>query len=235
MTKFGKRLTIILSILLCLSIVIGSYNYSRLSHKLSVAEHNITSLTDTIHSVELKNGELMQWNQALVVDNSMLKDELASENLSKKEIERTLNSKIQNLTKIIAEFRPDTIHLTDTVQVHPNGDITTEFQYSDDFLRLSGKTLIELEYLTSKTTINNLSVRVPLTVGLTKDNQVFVTSQNPSASIELLESFSLDQKMYNQHRLGLGVYTGFGFSYGLIERKIDLGPQVGVGLYYRIW
>lgn len=235
MTRLGKTLVAILSILLCASIVAGSCSSDRLRRRLSEANQNLAALTDTIHAFELKNGELVQWNQALVVDNSTLKDELEEENISKKEIERELNSKIQRLTKIVSQFRADTIVVTDTVEILRDGFAVAPFEYSDSFLDLSGKTLFQLDDLTSETTIDLLSVRVPLTIGLTSDNKVFVNSTNPNARIELLESFSAESAECRQRRLGIGVYCGFGTTYGLVSKQIDFGPQAGVGVYWRLF
>jgi len=35
-------------------------------------------------------------------------------------------------------------------------------------------------------------------------------------------------------RWGIGVYGGIGVQYGILTRKFDFGPQIGIGFYYKI-
>lgn len=233
--RIKKWIVPILIVLLALSIAVGMYQTNRLREKLDNAQHNIAALTDTIHEVELKNGELVEWNYSLIVDKNTLRDSLESENLSKKEIERKLNSKIKQLTKIISEFRSDTITMTDTVHVLPDSTFSAPFNYKDDWMYLSGKTLLDLKSMCNETTVDIVSVRVPLTIGLTDDYKVFVHSQNPNTAIVMMNSLSVEPNKYNRRRIGIGLYAGFGMQYGLLHKNIDLGPQVGVGVYWRLF
>ena len=213
----------------------GVYRCNRLSEELRDAKRNIVALNDTVHEVEMRNGELVEWSNSLVVDKNTLEVALEDENISKRELEKNLNSKITQLSRIISEFHSDTITMTDTILVMPDSTVAAPFSYRDDWLTVSGKTLFRLDNLCSETTITGISVRVPITIGLTDDYQVFAHTTNPNASIELLNSLSLEPKDYRQKRFGFGMYGGFGFTYGLVSRRVDLGPQFGVGFYWRIF
>ncbi len=233
--KLKKWIVPILLLLLALSVAGGMYQTNRLREKLRNAEHNIAAMNDTMQQLQLKNGELISWNNALVVDKETLKNALEEENLSKKEIEKNLNSRIRQLTKIISEFRSDTITITDTVEILKDSVFSAPFNYVDEWLTVSGKTLFDIRNLYSETTISGISVLVPLNIGMTDDYKVFVNSKNPNVSIQMLNSLSLEPKNYNKRRIGIAVYGGFGMQYGLLHKNIDLGPQIGVGVYWRLF
>jgi hypothetical protein len=109
------------------------------------------------------------------------------------------------------------------------------FNYKDDWLTVSGKTLFSGSV--SETTISDLRVRVPILIGQTEDMKLFVHTPNPNVSIELMQNSLVDGTgaLEKKSRISLGVYAGFGMQYGLIKKDLDLGPQIGIGVSYRIF
>jgi hypothetical protein len=188
-----------------------------------------------VHSLELKNGEIVEWNQSLIVDKDQLSSRLEQEELVRKEIERRLNSRISSLTSIISNFSMDTILLVDTLEVIDDSTRLSEFRYSDDWLTVSGRTLFS--GIVSETHIDNLSVRVPITIGQTEDLKLFAHSPNPNVTIELMNNYIVDNSgvLKKRPRWSFGIYGGFGMQYGLLGRTIDFGPQFGIGVSYRIF
>ena len=220
------------SLIACIALlaVYSVLRISALKNKVKDLRHNVTALSDTLYEFRSTNGQLVQWNNALIVDKDRLADELEDEQMSKREIERELNAKIAALTKLKAQIRYDTIRLTDTVQVLADSVVLAPIRYTDEWLTLQGSTKIKGGL--SETTIGELSVNAPLTIGVSKDNQVFVTSANPYLRVEALNSYTLPKT--KQRRVGLGLYCGFGVQYGILTKKIDIGPQMGIGMYVRL-
>ena len=183
--------------------------------------------------MELKNGELVEYNNSLIVDNGSIADELAAEKLSKKELEKELNSKINRLVKIVSSFKADTIVVKDTVTVLGEQEFLAPFRYRDEFLSFDGKTRFTLDDMASETTVSDLTVLVPATIGITEGNQVFVHTENPNAHIQILNPMVVSPK--KERRIGIGAYTGLGITYGVVSNSIEFGPQVGAGLYFKIF
>ena len=219
-------------------IAIVAYAVTRigsLNRQLDLSHQNLLAATDTIHEMELRNGEMLSWNASLIIDKKAIEQQLADERLDRKEIERQLRSRISSLTKTIAEFKMDTIVLSDTVAMLADSSFITSFRYSDDWTLLEGSTRIY--HQTAETRITGLSVTVPITVGQTEDYQLFVHSANPHVTIQMMQnsisSSSVNDKAFR--RLTLGVYAGMGFSYGTLTKAWDFGPQFGIGVNYRLW
>ena len=235
MTKLGKKVTIILAVVLCLVIGFTSYIISDLRKDLTKANQNLSAVTDTIHTLETKNGEIIKWNQSLILDKDGLQAQLEQEELNRKEIERSLNSKISSLTNVIAGFSADTIKVTDTVKIIDDSTRVANFRYVDDWMTISGKTLFS--GMLSETTISDLRIRVPVTIGQTEDLKLFVHTANPNVSIELMNNYIVDNSgvLKKRSRWSFGLYGGFGMQYGLLTKSIDFGPQFGVGVSYRIF
>ncbi len=235
MTKLGKTITIVLAALLCIAISFSAYRISNLRDDLAKANQNLSAVTDSVHELKTKNGEILQWNQSLIIDKNTLQEQLAQEELDRKEIEKKLRSKITSLTKIISEFSSDTIFVTDTVSVIDDSTRIAPFNYKDDWLTVSGRTLFS--GAVSETTISDLRVRVPILIGHTEDMKLFVHTPNPNVSIELMQNSLVDNSgsLDKKSRLSIGVYAGFGMQYGLINKDLDLGPQIGIGASYKIF
>ena len=235
MEKLKSRIIVILSILLIAVFAYTVTAVTRLNRKLDIEHQNYVAATDTIHDLTLRNGEMVNWTSSLIADKRAREQELADERLDRREIERQLRSKIASLSKTIANFKMDTIVLIDTVTVEPDSSISTGFRYSDEWTALEGK--IRIKNNLSETQITNLCVNVPITVGQTEDYQIFVHSLNPYVTITDIES-SVSQSVVNDkafRRLSLGVYGGVGFGYDMITKTLGFGPQVGVGVNYRLW
>lgn len=235
MTRLGKTVVIVLSAVLCIALAFASHKISDLKKDLTRVNQNLSAVTDTVHRLETKNGEIVEWNQSLVLDRDALQARLEQEELDRREIERNLNSKISSLTNVIAGFSSDTIVVTDTVKMIDDSTRVANFRYIDDWMLLSGHT--KFSGMLSETTITDLRIRVPVTIGQTEDLKLFVHTQNPNVSIELMNNYVVDNSgiLRKRSRWSFGMYGGFGMQYGLLKKEIDFGPQFGIGVTYRLF
>ena len=126
--------------------------------------------------------------------------------------------------------------------IYDEGETRNDFSFSDNWLSLSGTTIYK-DYKFS-TTLNNLSMDVPLRIGTTKDNTWFVTTENPYVSFSSIEGASIEKA--KPKRFSLSIHAGVGLSYGYgISSSVDgivrsgwfFGPAVhiGAGVSYKIF
>jgi hypothetical protein len=126
--------------------------------------------------------------------------------------------------------------------VYDENEIRNNFSFSDNWLSLSGTTIYK-DYKFS-TTLNNLSMDVPLKIGTTKDNTWFVTTENPYVSFSSIEGASIEK--VKPKRFSLSIQTGLGLSYGygmsgsndgIVRSGWFFGPALhfGVGVSYKLF
>jgi hypothetical protein len=233
-----KDLLLIILVILATSFIMST---SCTKQKLDIAENNISALTDTISTYKLKNGELLYEKQGYIAEKEQLSTFIGVQESEIKELEKKLGSAISTIAKLKQEVKVDTLKLTDSVYVYDD-EIRNDFSFSDNWLSLSGTTIYK-DYKFS-TTLNNLSMDVPLKVGTTKDNTWFVTSENPYVSFSSIEGASIEKA--KPKRFSLTVHVGLGLSYGYgLSGSIDgivrngwfFGPAVhiGAGVSYKLF
>lgn len=142
-------------------------------------------------------------------------------------MERKLKSSISLITKLQTEVNIDSIVMHDTVILKQDGTITAPFQYSDNWVSLSGHTHICEDK--SSTEIERIKMDVPLTVGVTKDNTVFVKTENPYVTLHDIQSAALNNK---KKKWNVGIQAGIGAQYDLLHKQIGIGPYIGIGVAY---
>lgn len=220
----------IINIVLVIAVVVLTVLLARscTTHKEDVA--NIEALTDSIHTVEMKNGELLAYKAAYV----MTKDELDRyTEFSKKEInelERKLKAKVDVITRVEGVITVDTIVMRDSVFIS-NDTIFNNFHYQDEWVLLDGVSRI-LDS-SSETRLNLLQMDVPLTIGLTDDNKVFAKSANPYVAFTGVEGANIGKRKRNKY-FNIGVQVGFGAMYNIRAvgdaDPFAVGPYIGVGI-----
>lgn len=214
------------------------------SQKLGKAEKNIKALTDTLHTYELKNGELLYEKQGYIAEKKELEEYIGIKEKEVKEIEKKLKSALATIAKLQAQVRIDTIHMTDSIEVLPDSTINCHFEYKDDWLVLDGVTNVKLNPFNTHTIINNIGMEVPLKVGTTKDDKWFVTSENPYVQFTSIEGANIEKTKPKRWSIGIQGGVGAVFGYGISGSSDGIvrtgwilggGAYLGFGITYKLF
>ena len=205
--KYICSFFIILSIILCY-IVHSQHN------QLSISEQNYKASTDTIKSLRLENDHLLYEKSVYILNEKDLCDRLDITSKELKDIKKKLDSSLSYISEIEMEVNRE---IKDTIYLERNNN----FSYKDDWLYMSGNVN------TDKLTIHNITFPLNLTTGLTNDNNIFVTTDNPYAQIKDIKGAKLTESKSPsfKHEVVLGV----GVQYGLFNRQFDFGPSISYG------
>lgn len=236
--KNWKDMLLIILVILAISFIMST---SCTKQKLDIAENNISALTDTLSVYKLKNGELLYEKQGYIAEKEQLSTFIGVQESEIKELEKKLGSAVSTIVKLKQEVKVDTIKLVDSVYVYDD-EIRNDFSFLDNWLSLSGTTIYK-DYKFS-TTLNNLSMDVPLKVGTTKDNTWFVTTDNPYVIFSSIEGASIEK--VKPKRFSLSIHAGLGLSYGygisgsadgIVRSGWFFGPalHVGAGVSYKLF
>ena len=218
-----KDVTIAILVIACIILALSTTCSSRHNKEY---RNNIEALTDSIHVYKLKNGELLYSKKILIEDLSNAEQQLGVTKKQLKEIEKQLDAKITQIAKLKGQIKVDTIVMHDSVYVQ-DSILKSDFNYRDKWLTMNGTVITDCK--TIQTTLNNLTMEVPITYGTTKDNQVFVKTENPYISIKEINGLKTKQKTPHWN---LGIQVGFGAQYNLVTNKFGYGPYIGVGISY---
>lgn len=222
-----KTKNIIIATLSILIIVMGCIIGETYRAKRIYKRNYIASL-DTLRTYKTKNGELLVAKKAYELSNKDLEDALDKSRNDLRDIEKRLQSKIDYIAEIEGNIRIDTIITTvvkDTT-IYQLRDGIYPFYYSDRYFSLQGQTNTK----ENKTTLYNLKMDLPLTVGLTKDNQIFVNTSNPYVTITDIQGAKVKPKY---RHFSHGIQLGIGPSYSLTGNHFDLSIYAGYGIEYR--
>ena len=138
-------LTIIGALLVVLTFTII---YARnTNNKLDVANNNIEALTDTITSKELKNGELLQYNQSLVLEKEELEKHLQMSQQEVKDLEKKLNSKLLYISKLEGSIKTDTIYIENTVSTTDSLSYRYSFMKDTEYYTICGYTDVDENHI----------------------------------------------------------------------------------------
>lgn len=204
---------------------------SRCSTEKRTNEINLDALTDTIKYFESKNGSLVAQKTMLNGDLSTLKK---------------VNDSLYNVIKEMGISSPDnvvyskiTIHDTkhDTAWVtqHDTIDeknkyiynINKKFNFSNSYRTLTGSTWFHSDGVIDSLgmSIDTNTVVADFTV-VQKDNNVFITSNNPYIEYNKVIGLTNSKKK----RFGIGPVVGVG-----INQKAKFTGFLGVGLMYNVF
>lgn len=217
--------------------------------KLDKAENNITALTDSIHTYQLKNGELMYEKQGFIAEKSELEKYIGIKEKEIKDIEKQLKSALATIAKLMAEVHIDTIHTVDSVVIKQDGVYDCLFTYKDPWLSLDGVTKVQLNPFQSHTIINNIGMELGLTVGTTKDNKWLITTDNPNVHITSINGANLDKAKPKRWTFGIQGGLGLVGGVGLVGTQfkgittantgagwfVGAGGYIGFGFSYKLF
>ena len=222
--KYLKDIIISILTIICIILTLST-NCS--NHKNKGLTNNIQSLRDTIEFIQLQNGNLLSEKQSLILDNQQLNEYLELSKQDIKDLQKKLDSKLLYISELESNVSVHTVICHDSVYIVDSVHYV-DFSYSDNWIDLYGTTNLKIP----QTTINNLYINTPLTIGLTEDNKFFATSPNPYINITNINSAIVDTKKTTKPKFNLGVQVGVGAHYDLIQRQFGVGPYIGVGLSY---
>ncbi len=226
--NWDKIKNVIIGLLTIICIILIFSTTCSLRHNVDY-RNNIEALTDSVHVYKLKNGELLYSKKMLTGDLSNAEHQLGVTKKQLKEIERQLKSKTEQLTKIEATVKIDTIVMHDSVFVE-DSVLKSNFRYNDRWVAMNGTVKVNSDS-TINTTLNSLTMDVPLLYGVTDNNQVVATSENNYITIRNLNAIKKESDEKDKH-WSIGLQIGFGAQYGLRYNKMDYGPYFGIGVSY---
>ena len=221
----------ILEAVVFLGIIIGVS--SRVSAKIDKAEHNIDALQDSIEVVQTKNGALYYEKESLILEKKEIEEHLDISKKEVRELEKKLNSDLVYIADLEGQLNvKPAIIIKDSLVYVDNTPDHYKFSYDDTWLKFNG--LTKFEGITATTTVNNINIPIPIRVGLTDEYTIFVKSDNPYISFTDIQGAAIDKSKIagRQKRWNVGIQAGIGVQYGLINKQLDAGPYIGVGLSY---
>ena len=177
----------------------------------------------------MKNGDLLAEKNAFILSEQELEKQLGLAKTEIKELKSKLGSKFTTITKIETKILYDTIDIPGDTIIINHGQKIVKFNYNDEWLSLSGETRLDSIY--SKTRLYNINIPVDLVVGTTEKNKIFVETKNPYLHINNITGAVLADTRKKSH-WGFGLSAGVGVQYGIINKKLDIGPQVLCGVVY---
>lgn len=230
-----KRIQIKDVIFVAIIIIMGLFWFRTCQNKSIMQdryENNIEALCDTITYLENENGELVASKLAFETDVNTLKtlneelyNEISDLNVKLKKLQSGAHFDGQIV------YQPgDTVYIVkyDTIQ---NG-FEKKFDFSNNWRLLSGSMLYQNDSLSLH--FDKDIVNFDYTIGLDKDNNIHIKSDNPFVKYNEISGFTVPKP--RPKRWGLSVYVGFGVNLGYNpfqqKTQMTLGPSVGFAVTY---
>ena len=191
-------------------------------------QDNYHTAVDSVNVIKTKNNELI-----FERDNYKLNyDELDKQSQQEiRQLENELNKQIKYISKLEGNVKIDTLLVKDSIYIKDN--VThVSFDYTDEWFKLNGVTVLNKD---TTTIINNLYMNVPLTLGLTQEDNkssIFVTSSNPYVTFTNIEGVNLINSRKEFKHWRWNVQFGFDFQYGILNKTLDNTPYLETGLEY---
>ncbi len=226
-------LVVVLEALLFLAII--SFGYRSMDNKLDISNQNIKAYKGQVEQLELKNGELLRIKDSYILEKKELQEQFDMSKQEIRDLQKKLNSSVAYISKLEANMKIDTIReVRDSIIYINDTDRDVKFKYQDDWFTMEGMT--QLRGPNSNTELYNISMDVPLNIGLSDMYQLFVTSPNPYVSFTNMEGALIEgSKLYPKpKRFSMGIQGGFGPGYDIITKQMTLGVYVGFGFQWNI-
>lgn len=228
----NKKIWIVASIEALLFLVLLGTMSKCNSDKIEQLENNIEAYKTEMKVVKTKNGDLMASRQSLILSESEMRKELDISKNELKELKKTLGDNIAYITKLKSNISVDTIHMKgDTVYVRDNHTVK-DFIFEDEWMNISAE--VHDVSANSEMCIRNITMNVPLEYGMTDSHRVFVKTQNPYVQFTDMNSVVVNGSTVKEKpkRFHHGITIGVGVHYGILNKKIDVGPGVMYGFTY---
>lgn len=211
MERFLKYATGIILLVLTIAVIILSMSLVEVSDKKKIYENNIEALTDSLTVVKMSNDKLLYEKKILIMERDNFAQFVGMQEKQIKELENELKSKIATIAKLEERVVVKEIVMRDSIYVYED----TAFIYFNDrneWYDISG--LTKYYKCDAKTTIDSLTMNIPLVVGVTEDNRLFAMSDNPYVSFSSVNVATNTKINNKKKRWGIGPYVGFGIGWG---------------------
>lgn len=221
------ELTIFLIILSCV------WNYYTKENRTN--QQNLKAAQNELYEVKLKNKELLTVRDAYITTIDDLENLLEISKKEIKDLQKNLNSKIAYISKIEANTKIEYIEVVKDSIIYVNNNpnnIISLFNYNDQWLNIVGQNNITIgDSFDCTTILNKININTPLTVGLSEDYQIFVSSPNPYLQINNIEGAVIDESRFQRKKklINWGLQGGFGFMYDILEQDVSTGLYFGIG------
>lgn len=227
-------LSYLIEAVIFIAIIAGLWGYY--DRKLDTSDQNLLAFRGKLEQVELKNGELLASRDSYIATINDLEELLGIAKQEARDMQRQLNSKIAYIAKLEQNTKIEYIEVVkDSIIYVNNGPqkVIASFNYNDTWLSFNGENEFNLgDKFDYKTTLYNIQMNTPLTVGLTNDYKIFVKSDNPYVNFSSIEGAVIDNQALRpkKKRFGWGLQLGFGVTYDVIDKDVAVGPYGGLGV-----
>lgn len=200
------------------------------NRKMDKYENNYAAAKDTIEYYKMKNGELMAEKQMYIMNEKELREQLG---LSKDEIndlKKKLGAGIKTITKVETRVVIDTIVMQSEPIYVDKDTLSGRFSFTDNWLAMNGRINYGRGNLT--TTLDNATMSVPLTVGMSDDYKYFVSTNNPYVTITEINGVVNEKMIPKKKHWGIGINVGPGVYYDFKSKNIGYGIGAQIGINY---
>lgn len=215
-------------------IIIIAFGWNYYSERLETTTQNLIAYKGQLEEVELQNKNILAAKDSYIATINDLEEQLDITKKEAREIQRQLDSKIAYIAKIEQSVKVEYVEvIKDSIVYVNNQHAIAKFHYNDDWMRFDGENEFQFgnnfDYITR---VKNISITAPLTIGLTNDYQVFVTTPNPYITFTDIEGSVIENSVLKprKKRLSWGVQFGFGTMYDIIDKDLSIGPYGGLGV-----
>lgn len=213
---------------IAVSFMVGLYISDK---KIDTLDRNNIALVDSLKQYKLDNGQLLYEKSTYELKLNQVEQILGIKNDEIKDIQKKLDESLSYISKLEGSVKIDTIKIDSIIYKKDSTSHDILFNYNEKWIGFNGEIKIDSSYIPKSINIYNMNIPMSLTVGLTNENKMFVTPDNPYIYITDIKGADIiNNKKENKWSHGLSV--GFGVQYGIINKKIDIGPQIGYYLKY---
>lgn len=225
MIKLDDYIHYIVHIVCLIAIVIFMSTTCTNYNKWQTAKNNISAIQDTMRVVRTENGNLLAYKEAYQITSKEYADYMDVTKKQIRDLEKKLDSKVDEIIVTKTEVRLDTVECV--VEVARGDTTTVRFGYSDEWTTIGGNTVVSQN--DCRASIDSLKINVPLTVGFTKDNKCFATSDCPYINFTSVDGASSLSKKRNNMAVGLQLTVGPAITYDPFRNQFSGGISFVVG------
>ena len=218
---------VLIMVILFVWALLSMQRCSMMKLNYETAQNNIVALTDSIEYYECKTGELVAQKTILTGEIEDLKESHSKELNT---LYNDLNSMKRKNAQLAAQIKgfidnpvKDTVWKYDTIKFTQS--LIQPFDFSDKWRTLSGN--ITLDDDTMRLNIKEDQVFFDYTIAM-ENGCIYIKSDNPYVKYDCITGIQEQQK--KPKRWNIGFQAGVGFQYGMLNKTIDVGPYLGVGI-----
>lgn len=207
---------------------------STLKDDLYYSRQNLKALSDSINIVKMSNDELLYNQSVFYTEKQYLNDLIGIKDKEIKEIESKLNTALTYISNIESNIKIDTVYIDNIEEERDSTGIYIKLIHTDKWFNFKGELKLDTIYNPINFNLYDINIPTNIQVGLTSDNKMFIKSENPYLEFSNIKGSYIIENAVNtpKPKWSHGIGIGFGFQYGIINKSIDIGPQVGYTITY---